>query len=70
MAGTRDRLIHGYFDVDLDIIWNIISRDLPLDREYTEVYLNVAVKRGVGMLPTLYNCGLFICFMGNIRCHP
>ncbi|MBW1918569.1 MAG: DUF86 domain-containing protein [Deltaproteobacteria bacterium] len=29
LAGTRDRLIHGYFDVDLDIIWTIISRDLP-----------------------------------------
>ena len=29
IAGTRDRLIHGYFDVDLDIVWNIISIDLP-----------------------------------------
>lgn len=30
MIGTRNRLIHGYFDVDQDIIWNIISHDLPL----------------------------------------
>jgi uncharacterized protein with HEPN domain len=29
IAGTRDRLIHGYFDVDLDIVWNILTRDLP-----------------------------------------
>ena len=29
IAGTRDRLIHGYFDVDLDIVWQILSRDLP-----------------------------------------
>jgi uncharacterized protein with HEPN domain len=29
IAGTRDRLIHGYFDVDLDIIWAIVTRDLP-----------------------------------------
>ena len=29
IAGTRDRLIHGYFDVDLDIIWEIITTDLP-----------------------------------------
>jgi len=29
IAGTRDRLIHGYFDVDLDIIWKIVSVDLP-----------------------------------------
>jgi uncharacterized protein with HEPN domain len=30
IAGTRDRLIHGYFDVDLDIIWAIITDDLPV----------------------------------------
>ncbi|MBU4173843.1 MAG: DUF86 domain-containing protein [Actinobacteria bacterium] len=29
LAGTRDRLIHGYFDVDLDIVWKIVSVDLP-----------------------------------------
>ncbi|MDP1833201.1 MAG: DUF86 domain-containing protein [Geothrix sp.] len=29
MAGTRDRLIHGYFDVDLDVVWAILSTDLP-----------------------------------------
>ena len=28
MAATRDRLIHGYFSVDLDIIWEIITHDL------------------------------------------
>ncbi len=30
IAGTRDRLIHGYFDVDLDVVWEIISVDLPI----------------------------------------
>jgi uncharacterized protein with HEPN domain len=29
IAGTRDRLIHGYFDVDLDQLWRIVSEDLP-----------------------------------------
>ncbi|MCE5323550.1 DUF86 domain-containing protein [bacterium] len=29
IAGTRDRLIHGYFNVDLDIVWSIVSQDLP-----------------------------------------
>ena len=28
IAGTRDRLIHGYFSVDLDIIWDIVQTDL------------------------------------------
>lgn len=29
MAGARDRLIHQYFGVNLDIIWQIISVELP-----------------------------------------
>jgi uncharacterized protein with HEPN domain len=29
ISGTRNRLIHGYIDVDLDIIWTIIKSDLP-----------------------------------------
>lgn len=30
MAGARDRLIHGYYDVDLDQVWAIVVQDLPL----------------------------------------
>jgi uncharacterized protein with HEPN domain len=29
MAGTRDRLIHHYFGVNLDIVWQIITLELP-----------------------------------------
>ena len=29
MAGVRDRLIHHYFGVNLDIVWNIITTELP-----------------------------------------
>lgn len=29
IAGTRDRLIHAYFSVDLDIVWSIVRNDLP-----------------------------------------
>ena len=25
----RHRLIHGYYDVDLDIIWSTVSEDIP-----------------------------------------
>ena len=28
-AWTRNRLVHGYFDVDLDIVWEIVTADLP-----------------------------------------
>jgi uncharacterized protein with HEPN domain len=30
IAGTRDRLVHAYFDVDLDRLWQIVAVDLPL----------------------------------------
>jgi|SRR3989344_4818159 len=30
IAGTRDKMIHHYFGVDINIILDIIKRDLPL----------------------------------------
>ena len=30
IAGMRDRLIHGYFSVDLNLVWETISCDLPV----------------------------------------
>ena len=30
MAKLRDRLIHGYFVVDHEIIWNVVKKELPL----------------------------------------
>jgi uncharacterized protein with HEPN domain len=32
MAGMRDRLIHGYDTVDLDVLWKTIMEDLPTVR--------------------------------------
>jgi uncharacterized protein with HEPN domain len=29
MYWMRNRLSHGYFSVDLDVIWNTIQRDIP-----------------------------------------
>lgn len=29
IAGFRDRAIHDYFEVDLDIVWNTVQSDLP-----------------------------------------
>lgn len=29
IAGMRDRITHGYFDVDLEEVWNTVERDLP-----------------------------------------
>jgi len=38
VVGTRDKLIHHYFGIDLDIVWKIICEDIPiLKREITEI---------------------------------
>ena len=29
IIGMRNRLIHGYFDIDPDIVWETVKTDLP-----------------------------------------
>jgi uncharacterized protein with HEPN domain len=37
MAGLRDILAHHYFEVDLDIVWDVIQNKLPaLERDLSE----------------------------------
>ncbi|HMG11248.1 MAG TPA: DUF86 domain-containing protein [Mucilaginibacter sp.] len=39
MSGTRNRLIHDYFGVDYDIVWDIIITKLPvLNDDIQEVF--------------------------------
>ncbi len=35
-AGARNRLIHGYFDIDTEIIWDIVEIDLPILKKQVE----------------------------------
>src|SRR3989338_33202 len=30
IAGMRDKLIHEYFEVDLEIVWSTVKEDLPI----------------------------------------
>jgi uncharacterized protein with HEPN domain len=29
MAGMRDRIIHGYDNVDYQIVWEVVKKDIP-----------------------------------------
>jgi len=29
IIGMRNRIVHAYFDVDLDIVWEVVFQDLP-----------------------------------------
>jgi uncharacterized protein with HEPN domain len=33
IAGMRDRLIHNYFGVDYDIVWDVVENKIPSLRE-------------------------------------
>lgn len=36
MAGLRDVLIHDYMGVDLEIVWNVVDKNLPAVKEQIE----------------------------------
>ncbi|ARV58150.1 hypothetical protein BZZ01_05435 [Nostocales cyanobacterium HT-58-2] len=38
IAGMRDRLIHNYFGVDYDIVWDVVTNKVPeLDSEIKQI---------------------------------
>jgi uncharacterized protein with HEPN domain len=36
MAGTRDMMIHHYFGIDYEILWNIVSDKIPVLHDYIQ----------------------------------
>ena len=30
IIGMRNILVHGYFEIDLDVVWDAVQRDVPL----------------------------------------
>jgi uncharacterized protein with HEPN domain len=42
MAGMRDVVVHGYFRVDVQLLWDITQRDVPVVRQKIAAILAVA----------------------------
>ena len=36
----RNKVIHNYFDVDINVVWSIVRRDLPALKKQIEQILN------------------------------
>ena len=42
IARTRDKLIHGYFGVDIRLVWDIVRRELPiLNRQIEKILKDI-----------------------------
>lgn len=52
IVGLRHRLIHGYFVVDYDIVWNIISKEIPdLKIKIKEIFKDQGEVEHEGIYP-------------------
>jgi uncharacterized protein with HEPN domain len=39
MIGMRNILTHNYFEIDLDVVWSVVERDLPNLKQQIEAIL-------------------------------
>ena len=44
IAGMRDRLIHGYFSIDYDIVWDVITNKVPALQHELEKILEMEAE--------------------------
>ena len=48
MIGMRNILVHGYFAIDLDVVWDAVQRDLPDLKPKVEAVLNRLEEQNYG----------------------
>ncbi len=41
IVAVRNRIAHEYFTIDLDVVWDIVSRDLPVLRVQVAKILSI-----------------------------
>ena len=50
--GTRNVLAHGYFKIDLSVVWKTVERDLPLFEIQVNEVLDTLSNGGAGTSPS------------------
>lgn len=45
-VGIRNRLVHAYFDVDLDVLWKTVQESIPELQQQLAVILNTPTQAG------------------------
>ena len=48
MIGMRNVLMHGYFAIDLDVVWNAVQQEVPLIKPAVEALLKKLEDQGYG----------------------
>ena len=48
MMATRDKLIHGYFGIEISMIWEVVKNDLPPLKPYLEKMVRALEKEESG----------------------
>ena len=46
IIGMRNILVHGYFDIDTDIVWNAATHDVPAIKPAVEQLLKKLEEQG------------------------
>ncbi|HPP13014.1 MAG TPA: DUF86 domain-containing protein [bacterium] len=48
IIGMRNILVHGYFDIDADLVWDTVKRDIPALKPKVEALLERLKEQGYG----------------------
>ncbi len=48
IIGMRSVLVHGYFEIDTDLVWDTVTRDIPLLKPQVERLLELLESRRKG----------------------
>ena len=39
VKGMRDHIAHGYFDINTDLVWDVVKNDLPALRDAIDYFV-------------------------------